>query len=158
MQNTFTYKGFTFDFLFQFVKQIGQNLIYGFPGNATSPGSFFRGTSNQPLTIVNRWQNSGDEAQIQKVGTQFSNPQVSYAFASDAAFSDASYIRLKNASISWNFPKEWCEKIHLQNFRLYAQGQNLLTITHYKGLDPENQGYFYLPPLMVVIVGGQINF
>jgi TonB-linked SusC/RagA family outer membrane protein len=51
---------------------------------------------------------------------------------------DASYVRLKSVSISYNFPSKIFEKTRiLQGLRIYAEAQNLLTITNYTGTDPE---------------------
>lgn len=69
---------------------------------------------------------------------------------SDRYIEDGSYIRLKNLSIGYTFPKNIIKKIGLENLRLYANIQNLLTITGYDGYDPEigastsdAQGYTY---------------
>lgn len=69
---------------------------------------------------------------------------------SDRYIEDGSYIRLKNISLGYTFPKTWIKKIGLENLRLYANIQNLLTITKYDGYDPEigastsdAQGYTY---------------
>jgi len=78
--------------------------------------------------------------------------------ASDAAYTDASYIRLKNASFSWQIPNGWKKSAHFQSCRLYLQGQNLLTITSYKGLDPETKNSTSLSPLRVWTFGFQIGF
>ena len=45
------------------------------------------------------------------------------------------------------------KKLHLQNTRIYLQGQNLLTITNYKGIDPEQANMNYLPPLRMITFG-----
>jgi TonB-linked SusC/RagA family outer membrane protein len=51
---------------------------------------------------------------------------------------NASYVRLKSVSISYNFPSKIFEKTRiLQGLRIYAEAQNLLTITNYTGTDPE---------------------
>jgi hypothetical protein len=55
-------------------------------------------------------------------------------------------------------PATWKQKIHLQNARIYVQGQNLLTITNYKGMDPESTGIANLPPLRVLTLGVQVGF
>jgi TonB-dependent starch-binding outer membrane protein SusC len=65
---------------------------------------------------------------------------------------------MKNMSLSWTLPRQWQKGLHLQNFRIYAQAQNLITITHYKGLDPENQNISSLPPLRTVTIGLQLGF
>ncbi|MDO4163399.1 MAG: TonB-dependent receptor [Bacteroides sp.] len=50
---------------------------------------------------------------------------------------DGSYIRLKNISLGYTFPKKTISKWGLQSLRVYANIQNLLTITGYSGYDPE---------------------
>lgn len=50
---------------------------------------------------------------------------------------DGSYIRLKNISLGYTFKKSVLKKLHLENLRLYANIQNICTITGYKGYDPE---------------------
>ena len=150
LQNSISYKRFQLDFLFQFVKQIKANYLFG-----EYPGS--EGT-NQPAWILNRWQQPGDIANIQRFNSNSSlNQQYSDANGSDAAYSDASFIRLKNLSLSWQMPNGWTKAAHLQNLRVYIQGQNLLTITHFKGLDPENGGTGSLPPLTMFTAGLQIT-
>jgi hypothetical protein len=150
-QNTFIYKNFQLDILFQFVKQRGQNYFFGnYPG--------FYGT-NQPVSILNSWKKPGDASPIQRYSASDFNVVLlnENAANSDAAWVDASYIRMKNASLSWQLPSIWKEKIHLQHGRLFLQGQNLLTITSYKGLDPENRSILSLPPLRVITIGIQFT-
>ena len=56
---------------------------------------------------------------------------------SDRYIEDASYIRLKNISLGYTFPKKWVKKLSLETLRLNVNIQNLLTITKYDGYDPE---------------------
>jgi hypothetical protein len=49
---------------------------------------------------------------------------------------DGSYLRLQNLSVGYNFAGDWVRKAKLSRARLYIAGNNLLTITGYKGLDP----------------------
>jgi hypothetical protein len=76
---------------------------------------------------------------------------------SDRGFSDASFIRLKNISISYTLPENFNSKIKVENIRVFVQGQNVATITNYKGLDPETQSVQSLPPLRVFTGGIQIT-
>lgn len=156
-QNTVSYKQFELDFLFQFVKQIGYNDATFWNGNRT-PGSFFEGLSNQPVSVLDRWQTSGDNSSIGKFSS--ANNFLSPIISSDYRFTDASFIRLKNVSLSWELPNKWINKAYLKKCRIYAHGQNLLTITNYKGLDPENKSILSptLPPLRVIMVGVQVGF
>jgi hypothetical protein len=56
---------------------------------------------------------------------------------SDRYIEDGSYIRLKNVSLGYTFPKKLVTKWGVETLRLYANVQNLLTITNYTGYDPE---------------------
>ena len=53
------------------------------------------------------------------------------------AVEDASYLRLSNVTIGYNFPKKWLRKAGIQKLRLYATGSNLFVWTPYTGFDPE---------------------
>jgi TonB-dependent starch-binding outer membrane protein SusC len=151
-QNTITYKSFEFDFFFQFVKQVGTNYLFG----QYIPGA---PNTNQPTYLLNRWQKPGDITGIRAFTRDFSNGNnYGAANQSDKAYSDASYVRLKNISISWGLPKTWQTKVRLGECSLFLQGQNLLTITKFKGIDPENQSVLSLPPLKVLTVGVKVGF
>lgn len=50
---------------------------------------------------------------------------------------NGSYVRLKNITLGYTFPKQWLQKLTVRNLRLFVAAQNLFTITGYSGLDPE---------------------
>ena len=56
---------------------------------------------------------------------------------SDRYVEDGSYLRMKNISFGYTFPKKWISKVGIENLRLYCNIQNLFTITGYDGYDPE---------------------
>jgi hypothetical protein len=56
---------------------------------------------------------------------------------SDRYIEDGSYIRLKNISLGYTFPKKLVRKLYLETLRVNINIQNLLTITKYDGYDPE---------------------
>lgn len=157
-QNSIQFKGLQLDVLFQFTKQSAFSPYFGLE---STPGRFFsvNSTGNQPAFVMNRWQKSGDVTDIQRfsASNSLSNRAFTNARASDKAYVDASYVRLKNLSLSWDLPTTLIRKIHLQNCRVFAQAQNLFTITNYKGLDPETPGFTTLPPLRVVTFGLQLK-
>ena len=151
LNNSISFKGFHFDFLVQFVKQTGLDYPIG-----NMPG---QSMINQPVSVLDRWQKPGDKTLIQRFNSDYSiSSQWGYANSSDLSYKDASFIRLKSLSISWQFPSDWKQKLRLQNCSIYLQGQNLLTITGYKGFDPETQGVNTLPPLRILTTGLQIVF
>jgi hypothetical protein len=123
-------------------------------------GNFIPGNpQNQPDYLLNRWQKPGDIAAHQRFNSNYNLGGAYFtALSSDANLTDASFIRLKNLSLSWQFPKGCLDKAHLNNARIYVQGQNLFTITKYRGYDPETQSSMALPPLRVITFGLQIVF
>jgi hypothetical protein len=155
-ENSIRYKKVQLSFMLQFVKQVGLNDYHFGIGN---PGYFFGGNYNQPTSVLSRWQKAGDVTTIQRYNMDFSiNDQFSYAASSNAAYEDASYLRLKNLSLSWQLLDKWKSKMGLQGCNMYLQCQNLFTITKYKGLDPETLTSTSLPPLTVWTIGAQIVF
>ena len=56
---------------------------------------------------------------------------------SDRYIEDGSYIRLKNISLGYTFPKKMIKSLGLESLRVYTNIQNLVTITSYDGYDPE---------------------
>jgi hypothetical protein len=149
LSNSFSYKGVSLDVLFQFVKQNGSNGFFG---------SNIGRKINQPSTVLNRWKQPGDKKDIQRASTGYNySDKESFAKSSDKYFSDASFIRLKNISLSYQLPNLLLEKIRIQSGRIYLQGQNLVTITNYQGIDPENRTFDGLPPLKMLVMGIQLE-
>jgi hypothetical protein len=156
ISNTISYKGFQLDFLFQFVYQMGSKDNY-YVGASDPPGSFNNGQSNQPVTVLNRWQKPGDKATIGRYNSDYSLTIWPPSTDEGYNYAAGSYIRLKNLSLSWQLPNAWSKKAHLQTARIYFRGQNLVTITGYKGLDPETRSISTLPPLQMWTVGAKIE-
>ncbi len=55
----------------------------------------------------------------------------------DRFLEDGSFFKLKNIQLGYTLPDAWMKKISVQKLRLYVSGQNLLTLTKYKGYDPD---------------------
>jgi TonB-linked SusC/RagA family outer membrane protein len=154
IQNTFNYKSFSFNFFFQFVKQNGPGLDYGY---LLYPNGILQ---NSDASALNRWKQAGDQTNIPgataTAGTAIYTAYQDAYRLSSANWVDASFIRLKNVSLKYNFAY-LAKGLKLKNLSVYVQGQNLFTITKYKGFDPETQGYA-LPPLSVYTAGVQVTF
>jgi TonB-linked SusC/RagA family outer membrane protein len=154
LQNNLSYKNFELSFFFQFTKQIGPNYISQL--GSYTPGSII----NQPTLILARWRAPGDQAQIQKLTASFDGPATTAYGAlatSDGAYTDASFIKLKNLSFSYKLSNNWLKKINFNSCRFYIEMQNVFTLTHYKGSDPETQNFYALPPLRTIVAGLQFN-
>lgn len=153
-ENQLQYKQFQLDISMQFVDKIGLNEFFG---ENVLPGT---NASNQPTYVLGRWQKPGDLAAIERYNSNGSlNVQFSDEKLSTAAYTNASFIRMRNLSLSWMAPKEVLQKIHFQSLRIYVQGENLLTITSFKGSDPEtgSGGNNVTPPLRMLTTGLQIG-
>jgi TonB-linked SusC/RagA family outer membrane protein len=53
---------------------------------------------------------------------------------------NGSYLRLRNVELAYSIPENITKKIALSNARVYVSAQNLLTVTKYRGLDPDVVG------------------
>jgi TonB-linked SusC/RagA family outer membrane protein len=153
-QNTFTYQRFDLSLFFEFRKQLGQN--YYVTQSSYQPGFFY----NQPVLARDRWKQPGDDAAIQKLTGRrggAAGQAISNLGLSNAVYSDASFIRLRNVSLAYNLPPVIAEKMKLQQCRIYFQGQNLFVWSNYIGSDPETQNMYMLPPLRTFTMGIQLT-
>lgn len=153
INNTIQYKNLEMSLLFQFSHQQASRYLPGFPGGFAI---------NQPVEVLNRWQQSGDETDVQSFNMVFVNGNLSDAYKrynllslSNYNSTDASFIRLKTLSIGYRLPDKLLEKAHIQEGKIFLQGQNLLTLTKYEGLDPETGSG--LPPLRMITLGLQLK-
>lgn len=151
LQNSIRYKNFDLTIFFQFVKQHGPANYFGTPGLANI---------NQPVEVMQRWKTPGNQTSIQKF-TQSTSSEAYSAYQtwtnSESAFTDASYVRLKNLSFSYQVIPRGKKSSFVKNYRIYLQGQNLFTITQYKGFDPETASISILPPLRMIALGIQLS-
>jgi TonB-linked SusC/RagA family outer membrane protein len=156
LTNSFQVGRFGLDFLLEFKKQTGYNYLN--QSYYTMPGNVY----NQPQLVLSRWQQPGDMTNIQRYTAGFSQDAIMaanvYLPESNGIYGDASYIRLKNMSLSYALGATALKRLGISQGRIYVNAQNLLTITRYKGLDPENQDFYVLPPLRTIAAGFQASF
>lgn len=145
--NQLKYKNWNMSFLFQFVKQKARNYNAVMP----IPGSL----NNLPVEALNVWSPSNPGGFYMPY-VSGSNPSHTLLQNSDAAYSDASFIRLKNIQLSYKIPVG--DKTVFRDARIFVQGQNLLTVTNYFGIDPETGSGSFLPPLKTYSFGVQLGF
>ncbi|MAB58510.1 MAG: SusC/RagA family protein [Aequorivita sp.] len=149
LSNTLSYGNLELDIFFQFSKQMAQNINRW----GTTPGAMV----NQPVGVLEAWTAPGDQTDTQGYTTGASYERIVAAYnlgQSDAAFSDATFLRLKNISLSYNIPNF----LHsASNAKVFLQGQNLYTLTEYKGQDPE-QTQGFIPALRWLGAGITVTF
>lgn len=90
---------------------------------------------NQSKAVLRRWLRPGMKTDIPRSGNS-ENIHNSSRFVEDG-----SYLRLKNVTLSYDFPKRVLQKVHVKGFRVFITGQNLWTLTDYSGYDPEVNAY-----------------
>lgn len=127
LNNTVSYKGLTLTLFLE--GSYGNDML-----NATRIESeAMIDPKNQLLTVNDRWRQPGDIADIPKASwANTDNSRISSRFVEDA-----SYLRVKTLTLSYDLPSDLLSKINLSNVRLYATGENLFTFTDYSGFDPE---------------------
>jgi len=141
--NTLKYKDFDFNFFFYF--QQGNKIM--------NMKDFFlvHGGTQSNIGFVprqlDRWQKAGDETDIPRLTTYSGDPTVNggsannyggnVASLSTRYMEDGSFIRLKNVTLGYTIPALTTAKLGISRARVYVTGSNLLTFTHYSGLDPE---------------------
>lgn len=126
---TMSYKGFDLNI-----------VTNGVAGNqiARSYRSGNEAFHNYTTEILDRWHGEGTSNTIPRVTASAS---INDLYISDRYIENGSYWRISNVTIGYDFKKLF-KNLPLQQARLYVTGQNLATITGYKGLDPE-VGYGY---------------
>jgi TonB-linked SusC/RagA family outer membrane protein len=71
---------------------------------------------------------------------------------------NGNYMKLKNVTIGYTFPKNWVKTAYMDNVRVYVAAENLLTITKFEGSDPERMaGDGYLP-IRQLTIGANVTF
>ncbi len=66
---------------------------------------------------------------------------VNYRVGSDIFLFNSAYARLKNLQIGYSFPATITSKLHMQKLRIYVSGQNLITLSKMKFVDPEQSEF-----------------
>lgn len=135
------YKGFALDLNFVYSKG---NKAYNAVRRLTESSKDF---SNQSRAVLRRWQNEGDITDMPRAtwGDVVGNNDFSDRFVEDA-----SYLKLRDVTLSYTFNKKILKLIH--GGTIYVSGQNLLCFTDYLGADPEFS-YSYSPYMQGVDYG-----
>ena len=160
LNTSLSYKGFTLSATGNYI--YGNKIYNSARVSMDSDGAY---TDYNMMSLDNglgwtRWEKPGDVA---------THPLPKMQGNSDAHktssryLEDGSYFRLKNVTLSYEFPQAWIKKAKMQGLKLYVSGDNLWTATKFSGMDPEidtedgtyNTNY----PVPLTVVGGiQITF
>ena len=152
MNNSFSYKNFDLNI---FIQGVAGRKLY----NETRSWLLNQsGTLNVSDEMLNRWTPTNENTNIPKAIYTGSRNNYGGSY-NDFFVEDASYVRLKNVTLSYRLSSDMAKKIGTSGIRVYLSGQNLATITKYKGLDPDvssdNAG---LPPVRIITAGINLTF
>ena len=128
LNNSFGYKDFDLGIFLQGVygnKIFNANNIYQESMSVAE---------NQTVRTLRRWSGEGSSHDMPRAiyGDPNQNNRVSNRYVEDG-----SYLRIKNITLGYTFPRQIIKPLKLSSLRLYAACQNAFTFTHYSGFDPE---------------------
>lgn len=90
---------------------------------------------NQSTTVLRRWMRPGMETDVPRSGN------VANIHNSSRFVEDGGYLRLKSVTLSYTLPPYILGAGAIRSIKVFATGQNLLTLTRYSGYDPEVNAY-----------------
>ncbi len=165
--NTFRYKGFDLNIFLNGSygnKVLNYSLMHGPSGGLASMNSLWvnqnagaikdraqlvpidpdkdysQGVEVNGVTVWN-WFDDVTNVKVANADTKTPRPTRANPNDNDRMSSryveDGSYLRIKNITLGYTFPKKWMNKIKFENIRVYCNIQNLYTFTKYSGYDPE---------------------
>lgn len=154
MTNTFSFRNFDLSI---FLQGVYGNDVFNGTRIYLESGT---GEDNQTTTMLRRWMQPGDITDVPRTG----DGNISSRF-----IENGSYMRIKNVSLGYNFPKTLLKRAGLKTARVYVSGQNLFTFTSYSGMDPEVNYYgnsnvvmgtdfFTYPQSRTILLGINLGF
>lgn len=155
LSNTFLYKGFTVYFLINHIAGGGKDNWYvGNNAYPYLPNAFYGGTSANWLD-KQYWTPTNPSNSVTRIN--YNNAAYNYQFPKSRAFT-----RLQDVSIAYNLPGNWLKKAHIASVQVFTSGKNLLTFSHWEGLDPESGTSFAnttgYPVFRIINFGVNVSF
>lgn len=133
------YKNFDFAAIFSY--SIGGEIYNYARAEFDSDGAYTDRNQMNLHSGWSRWEKPGDIATHPQA--IYNNPSNSNKVSS-RYLETGTYLKMRSVSLGYNFASE---ALHISNLRLYISGENLFTITHFSGVDPE------IPPTDGAITG-----
>lgn len=146
--NTIEYKGFDFNFYFY---GMGDRILFNTnrAKYMLDAGRLLRMDHNQMNEVFNIFTAENPSTTTSGLAP---NP---YASGSDYTLEKADFLRLKNVTLGYTVPKKWSKEVDV---RIFADAQNLWTITDYSGVDPETDSLGSYPNQQSFSLGLNIKF
>lgn len=146
--SVFSFKGFELNAFFSFVR--GNKIFNNDKNNVINPSYYF---DNLAIDNLREWRKPGDITNVPRFDDVYVSGTTRFV-------ESGNFLRLRNATFSYNVPKKFLEKAKISSAKLFVQGQNIYTWHKFEGYDPEiaggvNNGAQY-PALRTFTVG--LNF
>ena len=146
MTNTFTYRNFNLSVFLHGVNGVTkQNSLMDDSGVTAGV---------RRNTIVKNWWTPDNPSNDYYMNHVDANKM---AGISTSIYENASFVRLKDITLSYDLPLELLQKVGINRARVYATGRNLLTLTKWRGLDPELNDQRSIPLQREFVLGLQIS-
>lgn len=120
---------------------------------------------NLPAEFMDRWHGEGTSNTMPRFCWNGDDANKNWGNFSDLYIKNGAFARIKNIQIGYTLPKSLTHKFFVERLRFYVAAENLLTLTGYKGFDPElnndksngiDRGYY--PQARTFTVGLNLNF
>jgi len=144
MNNTFSYKNLSLSVLLY--ARLGGYLQYDFNSLATYDGSNWGD--------LNYWTPENQKAKFPTPGNQ--NNFGPYGSA--LLYENASYVKVKDITLSYNLPKNLIAKVGIGNVKLYGSLKNYFTFSKIDNYDSERGGAITFPLAKQIIFGVNVEF
>lgn len=151
--NTISYKGFDLSALVTYSVQ--GDMYDQTWASLMHTGSFGTHWSSD---ILNRWTPANTKTNVPRL----QNNYTAATAQSSRYLTDASFVSLRNVTLSYNFPASITSKLDMAALRVFATGDNLGVLTKRKGMDPQQSfagttDYTYIPT-KIISFGVNVTF
>ena len=151
--NTLSFKGFEVSALVTY--SLGGKLYDSNWAALMHTGAF---GSNWSSDILNRWQKAGDVTDVPRL----QNSYTAGTAASSRYLIGASYLSLRNVTLSYRFPGSITKALDMSALSIFASGDNLGMLTKRKGMDPQQNfggtADFTYTPSRIISFGVNLTF
>lgn len=136
LTNTVSYKNFELNVFFQGIQ--GNDIFNA--SRIETEGMY--DSKNQSTKVLRRWTTAGQVTDVPRATGGNAGAPAGYSndyntFVSSRFIEDGSYLRLKALTLSYKFGNSLLQRVGIGRMSVYVTAQNLFTITHYSGFDPE---------------------
>ena len=141
--NTISYKGLSLSALIY--ARVGQWIEYDF-------NTAYKPTEQDGSPDIDFWTPENQDAKFPRPGIASQNDMPALAYE------EASFLKIREMTLSYTLPRKWTSKAAMSNLRLYASLQNYFTFSNLDNYDPERGGAISNPMAKHLVFGLNVEF